>query len=162
MSRFAGRRACAGLAALVVFVVLAAGCAAPLQKPDVSLAGVDLIGLGLVEQRLLLKLNIRNPNDVDLPIEALSFDLEVNGRPFAKGATERPLVVPRLAEGQLEVKALTRLGDLLRQVAAARKSGSEQFAYRVFGRVELAGYGSLPFDRSGQLPRAALDRFAPR
>jgi LEA14-like dessication related protein len=146
--------------ATALLAVLLVGCAARLQKPEISLAGVNLVGLGLVEQRLLLRLRVVNPNDVELPIKALDFELELNGRPFAKGASGSALVVAQHSEGLLEVDVRSRLGDVLRELREARSGG--QLAYRIHGRVELAGTGTVPFERSGQLPLAALDRFAPK
>ena len=149
-------------AALAIGVALLVGCAGRLQKPEVSLAGVELVGLGLSEQRLLLKLRIGNPNDVDLPVNALSFDLELNGRSFAKGVSERPVIVLRQGEALLEVKTLSRLAEVLRELREARKTGSGTLRYRLFGRVELDGSGSVPFDRSGELPLSALEKFVPK
>lgn len=153
------------LTVLATVVALLAGCAAPLQKPEVSLAGVELVGIGLVEQRLLLKLKISNPNDVDLPIKALSFDLDLDGQPFAKGATEQPVTIARHADAQLDVKVLSRLGDVLKQLNSARKNG--KLGYRVHGLVELgaersAGPTNVAFDRSGELSLSALERFVPK
>ena len=151
------------LAALAIVVALLGGCATPLQKPEVSLAGVELVGIGLVEQRLLLKLNVSNPNDVDLPIKSLRFDLDLDGQPFASGVTEQPVTIARHAEAQLDVKVVSRLGDVLKQLRAARQNG--KLAYRVHGRVEFErsdGAAGIAFDRSGELSLAALERFVPK
>lgn len=148
------------LSALAIVVALLGGCAAPLQKPEVSVAGVELLGIGLVEQRLLLKLNISNPNDVDLPVKVLSFDLDLDGQPFAKGASEQPVTIARHAEAQLDVKVMSRLGDVIRQLKAARQNG--KLGYRIHGRVELEsspGPTSIAFDRSGEVSLSALERF---
>lgn len=158
-----GKSAAYWLTGLAIVVALLAGCAGRLQKPEISLAGVELIGLGLVEQRLLLKLKISNPNDVDLPVKTLSFDLDLDGLPFAKGASEQPVTVARHAEAQLDVKVVSRFGDVLKPLRAARKSG--KLGYRIHGFVELersAGSASVAFDRSGDLPLAALERFVPK
>ena len=157
---FVGRPVTWAVAGLALVAALLAGCAAPLQKPEISLAGVELVGIGLVEQRLLLKLRIRNPNDVDLPVKALSFDLDLDGQPFAKGASEQPVTIARQAEAQLDVKVVSRFGEVLKQLRAARQNG--KLGYRVHGRVELEGSGSVAFDRSGEVPLSALERFAPK
>ena len=159
----AARSSVRWLTALAIVVALLGGCAAPLQKPEVSLAGVELVGVGLVEQRLLLKLKISNPNDVDLPVKSLSFDLDLDGQPFAKGASEQPVTIARHAEAQLDVKVVSRLGDVLKQLNAARKNG--KLGYRIHGRVEFngsAGPTSVTFDRLGEVSLAALERFVPK
>lgn len=166
---FAGQRAGASsrwLTVWTVVVALLAGCAAPLQKPEVSVAGVELVGIGLVEQRLLLKLSVSNPNDVDLPIAALSFAVDLDGQPFANGAAEQPVTIARHAESQLAVKVVSRLGDVLKQLKAARQNG--KLAYRIHGQVELAadagfaGPRRVAFDRSGELSLSSLERFVPK
>jgi LEA14-like dessication related protein len=85
-------------ALIIVLVALLAACAnlAGLsQKPEVSLAGLKLTQLGLFEQRFSLQLRIQNPNDVDLPIDGLTFDVELNGQPFLKGVSDKAVRVPR-------------------------------------------------------------------
>ena len=144
------------------FATLLAGCAPRLQKPEISLAGIDLIGLGLLEQRFVLKLRIRNPNDVDVPVNALNFDVELNARHFARGVSDKPVIIPRQGETILEVKTVSRLGDLLKPLRDAQKNGRGQLGYRVFGSVDLEGFGSIPFDRSGDVPLSALEKFAPK
>ena len=49
--------------------------------PTVSVANVEPKSLGLYEQRFDVGLRVSNPNDFDLTIVALEFELEVNGRP---------------------------------------------------------------------------------
>jgi len=144
------------------FAVCLVGCAARLQKPEIALAGVDLVGLGLVEQRFVLTLRVRNPNDVELPISALNFNLELNGRQFAKGASEKPVIVPRQGEAELEVATVSRLAAVLKPLSEARKDGRERIGYRLYGTVELERAGRFPFERSGELPLAFLGKLAPK
>lgn len=139
--------ACAGLSGLT-------------QKPEVSLAGLDLVELGLLEQRFLLRLRVQNPNDVALPVRGLTFDVELNGQPFASGLSDRAVVVPRFGEAVLEVKATSNLSGVLRQLRELRRSGRERVDYRIFGRIALDGMGSLPFERKGEIDAPLFD--APR
>lgn len=147
---------------LFVVVALLAACAPRLQKPEISLAGIDLVGLGLLEQRFVLRLRIRNPNDVDLPVNALNFDVELNARHFARGVSDKPVIIPRQGETILEVKTVSRLGDVIKPLRDAQKNGRERIGYRVFGSIELEGIGSFPFDRSGDVPLSALEKFSPK
>ena len=152
-------------AGVLLSLLLAAqlfGCAAPWQKPELSVASVELLGIGLTEQRLLLKLRVTNPNDADLTINSLAFQIEANGRSFATAESTRQQVVARHAEALLDVVALTRLGDLVWQLRELRRAGNLPLRYRLSGKVDVDGYGSVPFDRSGELPLSALDRFAPK
>ena len=95
------RRRLAGLAAAMLGLTALGGCAGlrlGMQKPEVTVANIRLLDGNLFEQRFVLTLRITNPNRVEIPIEGLSFDLDLNEQPFAKGVSNRALVVPRLGE----------------------------------------------------------------
>ena len=147
-------------AGCVTFLLMAllAACSGLSRKPEISLAGIELVGLGLVEQRFVLKLRIRNPNDIDLPVNALGFDVDVGGRHFAQGASDKPVVVPRQGDSILDVKVASSLGNVLKPLRDAQKAGKGGIDYRIYGRVELEGFGSLPFDRAAELPLSVLER----
>ncbi len=57
-----------------------------------------------------------NPNDVEIPLTGLNFEVEVNGQPFARGVSNKPVTVPRLGEEILEVTAVSTLANVLRQI----------------------------------------------
>lgn len=130
------------------------------QKPEISLAGVELVDFGLFEQRFKLGLRIQNPNDVALPIRGLSFDVELNGQHFAKGVSDQAVTVPRFGEAVLAVTATSNLGNVLRQLNELQKSGRQRADYRISGRLELASVGSIPFERKGDVAMPVFD--APR
>jgi LEA14-like dessication related protein len=75
--------------ALVLSTLALAACFNA-QAPKVSVADVDVKSLGLFEQRFDISLRVGNPNDFDLAIEALDFDLEVNGPPSPRGLPAPP------------------------------------------------------------------------
>lgn len=133
-------------------VLLLAACAARFEKPAVSLAGVDIESLGLFEQRFVLKLRVKNPNPVDIPVEGLNFDVDLNGRPFASGASALAVTIPRYGEAVLEVKASSNLAAFLRQWRDLQKEGRPGLDYRVKGNLRVTGYGALPFDHRGEAP----------
>lgn len=127
------------------------------KKPEVSVAGLQLVQLGLFEQRFALKLRVQNPNEVELPIDGLVFEIEVNGQAFVKGLSDKAVTVPRFGEAVIEVQATSKLANALKQWREFQKSGRERIDYRLFGRLQLAGIGSVPFDRRGDLPLPTLD-----
>ena len=54
------------------------------EKPQVNLAGLEVLDLGLLEQKFVVSLRVTNPNDMALPIDGLKMKLDINGQPFAK------------------------------------------------------------------------------
>lgn len=145
-----------------LLLVFLAACAASLKRPEIGLAGIELVGFGRVEQRFLLKLNIRNPNAVDIQLNTLDFDLELSGTPFAKGVAEKAALIPQGGESVLEVMTVSRLAQVLTVLRELQKQGQERVPYRIVGYAEVEGFGRLPFERRGEIAVSALGRFMSR
>ncbi len=121
------------------------------QPPRVSVADVEIKSLGMFEQKLDLGLRVANPNDFDLKIEALDFELAVNGRPFATGLSRVSTLVPAASMSVLRVDAILQSKNLIQQIRTlpldTLKAG---VPYRIKGRVKIDRVsGWLPFDHAG-------------
>lgn len=137
--------------------LLLTACAAFVSKPpEVTLAGLDLESIGLFEQRYVLQLRVRNPNDADIPVDGLSFEVEVNGTHFASGISNQAVTIPRLGEAVLEVPATSNLASFLRQWRDPEQGGPAGLDYRIHGSLRVAGHGALPFDHEGEVPLPSL------
>jgi LEA14-like dessication related protein len=119
--------------------------------PKVSVAEVEIRRLGLLEQHFDVGLRVSNPNDFDLTIEALEFELEVNGRPFANGLAQIPTRVPASSNALLRVDAFMQSEHLVRQFRTLTPDSlKDGVPYRIKGRIKLnPPSGWLPFDHSG-------------
>lgn len=119
--------------------------------PKVSVADVDIKRLGWMEQRFDVGLQVDNPNDFDLKIEALEFDLEVNGRPFAKGQSLTSALIPAASSAMLRVDARMQTGDLIQQIKTLPGDAWQAgVPYRIKGRIKTdRSTNWLPFDRTG-------------
>jgi hypothetical protein len=80
--------------ALGLLLAACAGWPEGAQSPTVTLTDIRPLEFGLLEQRYLIRLRIQNPNAFDLPINGLSYQLEINDQPFARGVSNRLLNVP--------------------------------------------------------------------
>lgn len=141
---------------LLVFVLalgLAACSGLPLNAvpPAIRLADVEIRSLGLFEQRFDVGLRIDNRNDFDLRIEALDFELEVNGRPLATGLTRVTTLIPAVSSTVLRVDAVTQSKHLIRQIRSlAPETLKEGWPYRIRGRVKTDRSSVwLPFEHAG-------------
>ena len=138
---------------LILLAFGLAACAAlppGAQPPRVSLADVSLRSLGLLEQRFELELRLVNPNDFDLKIEALDFELEVNGRPFAQGFSRVTMLLPAGSITSMRVDAVTQSKDWLAQMKSLSPDVlRDGMPYRIRGRVKTDRLGRwLPFDHA--------------
>jgi len=139
---------------LLLLSLTLSACATHWQKPEVSLIDVQLAGGTVFEQRLKLKLKVRNPNDRDIPIESLRFQFIAGDKRFASGVSSNPVLIPRQGETVVDMEASLQLASLLRSLPSM-KGDDGKLHYRLQGEVAVQGYGTVPFNHPGVLdPRA--------
>lgn len=138
---------------IVLLAGLVSACAAfmHVEAPRVSVASVTLKSLGLVEQRFDIGLRVANPNDFDFTIEALDFDIEVNGKAFARGLARTGTLVPAFSTSVVKVEATTASRALLEQFKALSSDGLKRgVPYRIVGRARIDKLGDwMPFEYKG-------------
>jgi LEA14-like dessication related protein len=139
---------------LSLLALLAMSACAALEDaapPEVSLADITFLRSGLLEQEIEVELRLRNPNNFELPLEGLTFDLLLDGKQLVRGFSNESVTIPRLGEARLPVTASTNLIDLVQQALRIARSG--QLDYRIVGQAYVSGLGnrSMPYDKSGRL-----------
>jgi LEA14-like dessication related protein len=123
-----------------------------LQEPlSVTVANLTPIEVGLLEQRYALKVRLLNPNDTDITFDGVVFDLEINGKPFAKGVSSQSSVIPRFGEALIDVQVVSGIQHIIRQINELTKANRTSVTYRIKGRLHTGGFpGSIGFDSSGE------------
>lgn len=134
-----------------VLLSLVHGCAGlrNLEPPEVVVTAIRPVDATLLEQRFDVDLRIYNPNNRDLGIDGVDFELDLNGERLARGAGATDLDLPRLGEAETTVRVSSSFLGLARQLMSAGQDSA--ITYRMKGRIHLRGGGSVPFDRSGEL-----------
>lgn len=139
----------------VLFLVLGLAACSGLpyyaKPPKVSVAEVDIKSIGIFEQRFDVGLRVSNPNDFDLNIEALEFELELNGRAFAKGLARVSALIPAASSTVMQVDAMTQSRNLIQQIKTLpSETLLEGVPYRISGRVKTDKSSRwIPFEQKG-------------
>jgi LEA14-like dessication related protein len=139
--------------------LLIAGCASlpgGIEPLSVTLSDIVPAQMGLIEQEYAVKIRVQNPNSIDFPLAGLSYDLELNGKPFAKGVGKADATVPAFGDVVVEGKAISTLSGILNQVSALRGRVPEKFSYRLIGKLSALDGRSIPFDQKGEVELAGL------
>ena len=141
---------------LIFLVTLFLGACATLsaykEAPRVSLVSIQPQEMGVFEQRFVLQLRILNPNNVAIPVEGLSYAIEINGREFAYGVSRQDIEIAAFGEALLDVAVVSNLLSVVRQLQLLNNETRDSLAYRLTGKISLANSpASLPFDYSGEL-----------
>lgn len=142
---------------IAVLCVALAGCTglpSDLRTPEISFVGMRALEASLFEQRLEVRMRVRNPNIVDLPVRGLDVDVELAEEPFAHGVSAREFVVPAQGEAEFDMIVTANAATALLKIAGSDRKARDEIGYRVKGRLStrLGLLRSIPFDESGTVP----------
>ena len=137
-------------------VVLIASCSTmpkDFEAPRVNISDLTPKEMAIFEQRFDVKLRIQNPNDIDLSVNGMRFDIELNEREFANGMTGERVTVPRFGSQTVNVEVFTTLASFLRQVQDLNTGAGQKVRYRLKGTafVDSPGTFKAPFDEKGEI-----------
>ena len=139
------------LGALAAALLLGACALAPkLEAPQLSVTDVQLLGGDLFTQHLRVRMHVQNPNDRALPVEGITYRLEVEGQEFATGESAASFVVPALGEADFDMNVSTNLATTLMKILSGGVN-TRALAYHLRGKVTLSqGFlRSVPFEQRG-------------
>lgn len=143
-----------------LLVLALAGCAAlptNLETPEVSFVALRAVEASFFEQRLEVRLKVRNPNDVDLPVNGLDVAIELADEPFAHGVSAREFVVPAGGEAEFDMLVTANAATALLKIAGADRK-TDAIGYKVKGKLStrIGLLRTIPFEETGTLPIADL------
>lgn len=149
-------------ACLLVSAGTATALPADMDPPTLKLVGIRVIDLRPERQTFAVKLLVGNPNMFDIPLRRLDCDIEINGRSFAHGTRDQPITLPGGGEQVVELRAVTSLNELLRQIQAMVAEGDTSASYRIHGDVRVGdGTVPMPFEQRGVLDLRELMGLGP-
>jgi len=141
---------------------LLAGCAglSVLQNPPVvSLSGIRLVEVDLLEQRYSLRLRVMNRADETLRVRGMDYQLWMNGKEFAHGVSNQEFSVEPLSEQLIEVEVVSNLASVMRQLQDLDSGGLQRISYRLEGKLGLAGRAQrIPFEFADEIALGRSDR----
>ena len=109
-----------------------------IEKPEIALREVQVVGLGFNAQTFLLSFDISNPNPFPLPVSHVSYGVKLDGLRFAAGKTPSDIRVP--AEGRTQFAISVEL-DLLNTAPAllsiVREGVRKEVPYELEGQLGI-------------------------
>lgn len=147
-------------ALIIAMAICVSSCSAlrpELQAPRLALISVAMTSADIFNQQFLVRVNIENPNDRELPITGLDYKLFLEGDSFAKGVLKRPFIVPANGETDFDLTVRTNfvsgIGRLL-----SRLNGRTQVNYTVEGKLltDIRFLKKIPFQETGSVNLATM------
>jgi LEA14-like dessication related protein len=141
MSRILIILVCLGLSGCSLFVP-------KLEKPTLSVVRVQMLKSDLWHQEFKVRIRVQNPNDRQLPIKGIVYELDVEGQELAHGMSGDSFVVPALGEAEFDMSVSANMANML--IKLLNKNGS-QVEYRIYGKISLSAglLRSIAFDDHG-------------
>ena len=137
-----------------------AGCTAlptNLETPEVSFVSLRAVEASVFEQRLEVRMKVRNPNDVELPVNGLDVDVELADEPFARGVSAREFVVPAGGEAEFDMLVTANAATALLKIAGDGGK-TDAIPYKLKGKLstKIGLLRTVPFEESGTVSLAEL------
>lgn len=146
--------------ATVLLALALGGCAGMLARDPVrmTVVGIEpLPGEGF-EMRFNLKLRLQNPNETPLDYDGMAVELELNGKPFASGVSDRKGSVPRFGETLFRVPVTVSAFTAMRQALALLEGGTlDDVPYVLRGKLGGGAFGVTRFSEKGMLSLPGTD-----
>jgi LEA14-like dessication related protein len=144
-----------GCAAVLAMTLAVAGCSVlwtHWQAPSLTVVNIQLGRSDLWQQHLQVRMSVHNPNDRELPVQGLSYTLDVNGEECAHGESAASFVVPPRGDAEFDMNVTANAAAVLLRMFGHGNVPAVQ--YRIRGKVELSSglLRSVPFDQHGELP----------
>jgi LEA14-like dessication related protein len=150
---------CARAIVLAALLVLS-GCAAlgpKLEAPRLTLVSASMTSGDIFSQAFLLRMHVQNPNDRDLPVRGIDYQLFLEGDSFAEGVTPRSFVVPANGETEFDITVRTNFVSSIGRLLS-RLQGKDRVQYVIEGKVltDLGMIKKIPFRESGTVQLATI------
>lgn len=150
------------LLVLIIAVGLMAGCQTLKQfvrKPAVSFDRMAIEGMSLFEATAVFMLKVENPNPIGIRVSGLTYDLELEEKPFVKGNLDKGVSIAAMETESVAIPVTVNYMDLFDSVSGY--AGKDEIAYELSGTVDVMGF-ALPYRSRGSLPVPDLPKVSLR
>ena len=145
----------ARLAGLLLLLLTAAGCSTlsrDLVAPELSLVGIQMLSTDMFAQRFKVRVLVKNPNDLEIPVRGIEYTIILMGDSFAEGETTDRFVLPAKGEAEFDMLVTTNFvssfGRLLSRVGGGKL---QDLHYEIAGKLQLdkGVMRTIPFNHQG-------------
>ena len=133
-------------------VVMLSGCRSGLfgmlEKPKAKLVNVYPRGTTLTGTTLVFVVEVENPNNKDIRVEAVDYKVFLSGKEFSQGTTDKEILVPANKSANVEVPLAGKYQDILNNLGDILLAN--QVDYKIEGKAKLS-FISIPFTKEGKV-----------
>jgi len=134
-----------------------------LSAPNVRLHNIEVTDLDFSGQTFVLGFDVTNPNPFPLPIQAVSYGVELDGYRFASGATRGGFTVPASGDAEFTISVELNLLKTAPQLLYLVRDGLKRnIPYELKGQfgLDIPLTEPVKFSSSGDIRLQAVSRQA--
>ena len=140
---------------LALIVTLTACMGGPkLQTPQLSLLGIQIMAADMFAQQFKVRVKVENPNDLEVAVKGIEYEIFLMGDNFAEGTTDQSFVLPAKGEAEFDMTVKTNFVSSLGRLVSRMGGGKlEDVQYTITGKLllEKGMMRTIPFSRSGMV-----------
>ena len=143
------------LAAVLAALSGCAGLGAKFEAPRLSVVNISMTSADMFSQQFVMRMHVQNPNDRELPIRGIDYQLFLAGDSFAEGVSNEPFTLPALGETEFDLPVRTNFVSSLGRLLS-RLNGENKVSYLIEGEVFLESgmFRKIPFRHGGDVDLA--------
>src|SRR5262245_49295247 len=101
-----------------------AGIPSHLEPPKVDLIAIQMLSTDMFAQKFKVRVKVTNPNDLEVPVRGLDYQILLMGDSFAEGNSSDRFVLPAKGEAEFDMTVTTNfvssLGRLISRVGGGK------------------------------------------
>ena len=119
-----------------------------LQKPEVKLKKVDVKDMTFNDANFVFNFAVKNPNKMPLAVDQITYNLQLNGKPFTQGVYDKKIDVGPETSTSVALPIRVKYEDLMQSISDYLQNRTVQ--YKLDGSIKV-GIFSIPIDKTGEV-----------
>ena len=136
----------------VVLALLLSSCATltqSLKDPEVKIVDFNVTDVGVEDVAVNVMMNIKNPNNVALKLDQITYSLNFSGNNVTEGVVNKGLEVPASGENTISIPLKFKYGSIGNILSSLMKNTYTK-DYELHGTAKM-GMFSIPFSKKGEV-----------
>jgi LEA14-like dessication related protein len=140
--------------ALLALLAVLASCATgpKLETPRLKVIGIEMMSTDMFAQRFKVRMLVQNPNDMELQVRGLDYQIILMGDSFADGVSNDQFLLPALGEAEFDMMITTNFVSSFGRLISRMGGGKlEDIEYEIVGKifVDKGMLRKIPFSHRG-------------
>lgn len=119
-----------------------------LKEPAVHLESVDVAKASEKEVTVLFNVKVENPNGISVTVDKVAYDVELDGRPFAKGEVEKQMTIAAKGDTTVQIPVVVGVNALISSLVSFLSQGKTPYTLQ---GIAYVGSFKVPFKKNGEL-----------